>query len=82
MILRNCSFLLSTFFVEFQKAYNSIWRDGPKDKLKKVGINEKFLNITHAMYKTPYISLFYKNKVTKPFYTTTELKQGDILKVH
>ena len=67
MILRNCSFLLPTFFVEFQKAYNSIWRDGPKDKLEKIGINEKFLNITHGMYKTPYISLFYKNRVTNHF---------------
>ena len=31
------------------------------------------------MYKVPNISLLYKNKVTEPFYTTTSLKQDDIL---
>ena len=31
------------------------------------------------MYRAPNISLLYKNKVTEPFYTTTSLKQHDIL---
>ena len=58
--------------------YNLIQRDGLKDKLKKIEINGKFLNIIHAMYKAPNISL-YKIKVAEPFYATIGLKQGDIL---
>ena len=38
-------------FVDFQKAYDSIRRDGLKDKLEKIGINGKFLDIIHAMDK-------------------------------
>ena len=70
---------LYTCFVDFQKAYDSIRRDGLKDKLEKIGINGKFLDIIYAMYKAPNISLLYKSKVTGPFYTTIGLKQGDIL---
>ena len=42
---------LYTCFVDFQKAYDSIRRDGLKDKLEKIGINGKFLDIIHAMDK-------------------------------
>ena len=70
---------LYTCFVDFKKAYDSIRRDGLTDKLKKIGINGKFLDIIHAMYKASNISWLYKNKVTEPFYTTIGLKQGDIL---
>ena len=38
---------------DFQKAYDSIRRDGLKDKLETIGINGKVLDITHAMYKAP-----------------------------
>ena len=69
---------LYTCFVDFQKAYDSIWKDRLKDKLEKNGINGKFLDIIHAMYMEPNISLLYKSKVKEPFYTTIGLKQGDI----
>ena len=67
-------------FVDFQKAYDSIRRDGLKDKLEKIGIIGKFLDIIHAMHKEPNTSLLYKKMVTEPFYTTIGLRQGDILK--
>ena len=70
---------LYTCFVDFQKAYESIRRDGLKDKLEKIDINGKFLDIIHAMYKAPNISLLYKNKITEPFYKSVGIKQGDIL---
>ena len=68
-----------TCFVDFQKAYDLIRRDGLKDKLEKIGINGKFLEITHVISKTSSIPLLYKNKVAKQLYTTTWLKQSDIL---
>ena len=70
---------LYTCFVDFQKAYDSVWRDGLKYKLEHIGIKGKFLDIIHSMYKAPKISLLYKNQITSPFYTTVGLKQGDIL---
>ena len=69
---------LYTCFVDFQKAYDSIRRDGIKDKLEKIDINGKYLHIIHAMRKAP-ISLLNTNKVTESFCTTIGLKQGDIL---
>ena len=73
---------LYTCFVDFQKAYDSIRSDGLKDKLEKIGVNGKFLDIIHAMYKEPNISLLYKNKVTESFCTTIGFKQGDVLTLY
>ena len=66
-------------FVDFQKEYDSIWRDGRKDKLEKTSINGKFLDIIYAMYKEPNISLLYISKDIERFYATSGLKQGDML---
>ena len=49
-----------------------------KDKLEIIGINWKFLDIFHTLYKATNASLLYKNKVTELFYTTIGLKQDDI----
>ena len=70
---------LYTCFADFQKAYDLIRSDGLNDKLEKIGINGKFLEIIHVASKTSSIPLLYKNKVTKQLYTTTWLKQSDIL---
>ena len=37
------------------------------------------LDTNHTVYMAPNILFLYKSKVTEPFYTTTGLKQGDIL---
>ena len=58
---------LYTCFVDFQKAYDSIRRNGLKDKLEKTGINGKYLDIFLAMYKAPNILLLYKNKLQSHF---------------
>ena len=71
---------LYTCFVDFQKAYDTIPREALKQKLEHNGISGNFLNIIHSMtYKSPSVSLLYKDKVTEPFQTTIGLKQGDIL---
>ena len=61
---------LYTCFVDFQKAYDSIQRDELKNKLEKIDINRRFLDIINAIFKASNVSLLYKNKVKEPFYKT------------
>ena len=49
------------------------------DRVEKICISGKFLDIIHAMYKEPNISLLYKSKVTEPFYTIIWFEQSDRL---
>ena len=58
---------LYTCVVGFQKAYDSIWRDGLKDKLEKIGINGKFVDIIQPKYEAPNISLLYSAKLQSHF---------------
>ena len=39
-------------FVDFKKAYDTVWRDGLLYKLLKNGINGKFYNVIESMYQT------------------------------
>ena len=66
---------LYTCFADFQKAYDSIWRDGLKEKLEKIGINGKYLDIILAMSKAPNISLLYKKKLQSHFTQLLDLNR-------
>ena len=70
---------LYTCFVDFQKPYDSIRRDGLKDKLEQIDINGKFLDIIHAMYKAPNISLQKQSYRAILHNYSIGFKQGDIL---
>ena len=68
-----------TCFVDFKKAYDSIWRNGLLHKLEKLGITGKILKVIKSMYSSPNVSLIYGDKITTSFPTNVGLKQGDIL---
>ena len=70
---------LYTCFVDFRKAYDTINRNSLKHKLKKFGIEGKFLNIITSIYESTKVSLSYKKKISPPFITSIGLKQGDVL---
>ena len=68
-----------SFFVDFQKAYDSIRRDSLKHKLEQLRIKGDFLDIIASMNSSTKVSLSYNSYLSTPFSTSIGLKQGDIL---
>ena len=70
---------LYTCFVDFSKAFDSIWRKGLIDKLTKTGINGKFLNIIKSIYDSTTNSIIYNEYLSEVFTSNKGVKQGDTL---
>ena len=51
---------LFTCFVDFSKAFDSIWRQALIEKLRNIGIHGPFLQILSSMYNSTTNSLIYK----------------------
>ena len=68
-----------TWFVDFQKAYDSIRPDSLKHKLEKLGIKGNFLDIITSIYNSTKVWFSYNSYVSTPFGATIGFKQGDIL---
>lgn len=64
-------------FVDFRKAYDSVWRDGLFLKLRRLGIGGKYYSIIRNMYTDTQSCVKLHNGLTKPFCTKTGIKQGD-----
>ena len=71
--------ILYTCFVDFSKAFDSICRKALIDKLYKLGINGKFLQMIKSIYETTTNSLIYKDSIGEKFTSNTGVKQGDTL---
>ena len=70
---------LYTCFVDFSKAFDSIWREALIQKLLRIGINGKFLNIIKSIYSTTTNSIIYDDKISDIFLSNKGVKQGDTL---
>ena len=70
---------LFTCFVDFSKAFDSIWREALIKKLGDIGIHGTFLQILTSMYSSTTNSLIYKNNLTPIFVSDIGVKQGDCL---
>jgi hypothetical protein len=66
-------------FVDFKKAFDSVWRSAMFLKLQNKEIQGKFYNILHDMYSNTLYSCKYQNMFTKPFLDNQGVKQGDSL---
>ena len=62
------------FFVEFQKAYDSICRKRLFYRSEETGMIGKILDIIEPMYKSLKISLIHQDKTSQTFLTTIGLK--------
>ena len=69
---------LYTCFVDFRKAYDSIYRKRQFYRLEEIGLIGKILDIIKSMYKSPTVSLTHQDKISQTFLTTIGLKQGDV----
>ena len=54
-------------------------RQGLFEKLHKIGLGQKTINLLKGMYKNTYTSIIYKNKILPKIPTTKGVKQGDNL---
>ena len=66
---------------DFAKAFDSIWRSGLINKLHKIGINGRFLQIIKSIYNTTTNNLIYKGPLTPKFMRNVGGKQGDTLSI-
>jgi hypothetical protein len=68
-----------TCFVDFEKAFDSVWRQALLYKILKLGIGGNFYNIIKNMYS--HTKYFCKNSnfYREPFLANAGVKQGDNL---
>ena len=66
-------------FVDFRKAYDSVWRTGLFYKLIKYGMNKSIIKLIKSMYENTSISLKMNGGLTRPFRTHKGVRQGCIL---
>ena len=70
---------LFTCFVDFSKAFDSIWREALINKISKIGIHGKFLNIIKSIYNGTTNSIIHGNTLSEVFQSNKGVKQGDTL---
>ncbi len=66
-------------FVDFRKAFDSVWREGMFLKLKRLGINGQFYQLIRDMYSQTRSSVKLPHGCTQPFDIFNGIKQGDCL---
>ena len=66
-------------FVDYQKAFDTVWRDGLWFKLIREGINGKFLNIVKAMYEKSRSCVLINGEKSNFFSSLAGVRQGEIL---
>ena len=67
---------LYTCFVDFRKAYDTVWRDGLFVKLLKGGVSTQFTRLIQDMYSRLQASVHLPSGISFPFPSTVGLKQG------
>ena len=70
---------LSTCFVDFEKAFDTVWRDALFKKLEHMGIRGKILRILQNMYSEVNYSIKLPYGLTDFVSSSTGLKQGYVL---
>ena len=63
-------------FVDFKKAYDTVWRKGLFYKLLSYGISSKFVNLMKDMYSGIQLCISLSNGLSMPFKSLVGLKQG------
>ncbi len=64
-------------FIDFSKAFDTVWRNGMFLKLLQLGTNGKFYRIIKNMYSNTLTSIKLTNGISDSFRTTIGIKQGD-----
>ena len=70
---------LYTCFVDFQKAFDSVWHEALFRKLENKGINGQFLNVIKNIYQQTQCAVKINGKSTKYFAYEKGVQQGNPL---
>ena len=70
---------LYTCFVDFRRAFPSVWRNAMLLKVLRLGIGGKFYNIIKSIYQEDSCYVKLPDGITPPFQTEIGIKQGDSL---
>lgn len=63
-------------FVDFRKAYDSVWRNGLLYKLIKIGVSKTFIKLLSSMYQNIKSSVKTPEGLTDTFNSSVGVKQG------
>jgi len=66
-------------FIDFSKAFDTVWRNALLYKSIHVGIGGKFLHIIKDMYSSVSFAIKCDDKITDSFQTSVGVKQGCVL---
>ena len=69
-------------FVDFQKAYDNVWRTGLYYKLIKQGVDLETVKLIKDMYEKTTQIIKMNRKVTRPLKTHKGVRQGCVLSPH
>ena len=67
---------LYTCFVDFRKAYDSVWQKGLFYKMKQIGFSGNLLDLIRDMYKKTKCAVKMKDSITNYFDYTRGVRQG------
>jgi len=74
-----CKKKIYVCFIDFKKAFDSVWRSALFLKLKAKGIHGKVYNIIKNLYSNTMYGCKSANNYSKPFLANQGVKQGDSL---
>ena len=66
-------------FVDFQKAFDTVWREGLLYKLIKSGVGGPFGRVIQHMYNNTNVCIKLATGLTEPFMSNTGVKQGCVM---
>ena len=64
-------------FVDFSKAFNTVWRKGLPSKHRSYGIEGKMLNVLHSLYTNTTAHVKINDSMPEAFDILLGVKQGD-----
>ena len=65
-------------FIDYEKAFDSVWQSGMIQKLQKYGMQGKFLNVIKCMYSSIRSCVkINQNALTELFFCNKGIRQGD-----
>ena len=78
-LLRHHKKKIFTTFIDFSKAFDSVWRIGLFNKIIKNGVNGKFLKVIFSMYTNIKSCIKVKNDFSPYFLCENGVRQGENL---
>ena len=73
---KKCLFIT---FIDFQKAFDTVWHTGLLYKLLRIGVSSSFFSIIESMYKNISLSVQIGTKISPAFGSCIGVRQGDNL---